>query len=69
MKKVVKYTEAFFPMAASGVVVGHSAWVVPVDHPDEEYVTNGQMALTSRVVSYDETTCIFETMNTVYIPA
>ena len=50
------------------IVVGDSAFVVPVDHPDTVNVTNGQGALTSEVVSYDPETGVFETKNTHYVP-
>jgi hypothetical protein len=50
--------------------IGHSVLVVPVDHPGHDgRVTNTKLATTSAVQSYDETTGIFETKNTVYVPA
>ena len=63
-KQVVRYSGLLFTP-----IVGQSATVYPVDHPDMERVTNGQMAYTSSVVSYDETTGQFETQNTLYVPA
>lgn len=64
-KKVVKYSEILSPLIAEGYPV----WLIPVDHPDTEDVTNGKPALTSNVVSYDETTGEFETTYTLYVPA
>lgn len=68
-KQVVKYSSVTFPSAViAGLdVVGTSAYVVPVDHPSI-WVTNGKVATTSPIVEYDETTGIFETLNTVYVP-
>lgn len=47
---------------------GQSAFIFPVDHPDTERVSNTAFARTSTVVSYNEVTGIFETVNTIYIP-
>lgn len=63
-KKIVRYSAVY-----GDIVVGRGASVFPVDHPDSENVSNEHMAWTSTVVSYDETTEIFETLNTVYVPA
>lgn len=63
-KKVVRYSQVIGP-----IEVGYSVLVVPVDHPDEENVSNNVPASTSRVVSYNEETEEFETMNTFYTPA
>lgn len=43
------------------------AFVQTIDHPNLE---NGPetLAKTSEIVNYDETTGIFETKNTVYVP-
>lgn len=60
-KPLVKYKSAGFE-----IKVGHAATVIPLDHPDEYLVTNGQIAHTSRVVSYDKATGNFETRNTRY---
>lgn len=64
-KKIVHYNrnEDIF------IRVGLSAFVTPIDHPDTDNVTNTMVARTSRVLSYDETTGEFETMNTLYKPA
>lgn len=50
------------------IVVGQSATVFPVDHPDAENVSNTTVAFTSNVVSYSPETGEFETMNTRYVP-
>lgn len=69
-KKIVKYSALY------SIAVGQSATVVPVDHTnplrgedDPRRVVNGQVAYTSAVQSYDETTGIFETRNSIYVPA
>lgn len=62
-KQVVKYSALLHTP-----VIGESCMVVPADHPDTINVTNGELAYTSRVVSYDEATGLFETQNTVYVP-
>jgi len=65
-KKIVHYTAAHF----QGDPVGKSVYLQSLDHPD--FRLNVQMVYglhTSRVVSYDETTGIIETLNTVYVPA
>lgn len=41
------------------------AIIYPLGHKN---VTNGTLAQTSRVISYDEVSGVFETKNTVYIP-
>lgn len=61
-KKVVEYS------SAQRIIPGLSAFVVAVNHPDEARVTNGELVITSTVTAYDETTGIFETLNTVYVP-
>ena len=63
-KQVVKYTSVQFTKED---VIGGIAIVVPVDHPSYR-VVNGQEAFTTNIVAYDETTGIFETLNTVYTP-
>lgn len=72
-KKIVQYTSVTFIGLAFGLgtPVGHGARVLTIDHPSftlEEQSTGGGLD-TSRVTSYDETTGIFETLNTVYVPA
>lgn len=64
-KKVVQYVVTPYTY----IVVGESAVVVPVDHPDTEAVVNGMTALTSEVVSYNTDTGEFETKNTRYVVA
>lgn len=64
-KAHVKYSTVQFSNSENPV--GGRAYVVPIDHTSP-YVTNGEVALTSRIVDYDETTGIFETQNTIYIP-
>lgn len=64
-KAHVKYSTVQFSNSENPVE--GRAYVVPVDHTSP-YVTNGEVALTSPIVDYDETTGIFETMNTIYIP-
>lgn len=68
-KKVVQYT--FVTFWGGDSPVGNHASVVTVDHPGPFYYgeKNGDTLDTSRIVSYDETTEIFETQNTVYVPA
>lgn len=61
-KKVVRYTSAAY------IKVGASALVTSGDHPDIGIVGELYGLHTSRVISYDETTGIFETLNTVYVP-
>lgn len=61
MKQIVHYSTMLLPP-----IVGCRATVVPVDHPDNENVTNGMPVHTTRVVSIDGTT--FETLNTRYVP-
>lgn len=67
-KKIVQYSAAYF--GAYENPVSHSVSVQTVDHPGPFYFgeQNGDMLTTSAVVSYDETTGIFETQNTVYVP-
>jgi len=62
-KQVVSYR----PTMADVIQVGNSAWINPIDHPSE-YVSNKSLARTSKVISFDEKTGVFETQNTVYVP-
>jgi len=64
-KPIVKYASMYFFGFTDPI--GHSVFVVPVDHPG--HASNGKFTTTSAVKSYDETTGIFETKNTVYVPA
>ena len=61
-KATVQYRPSNFP-----IVEGTSAWVYPVDHTSP-MVSNKQIARTSRVLSYDRHTGVFETMNSIYKP-
>lgn len=64
MKSVVRYKE----VAPGFIHIGLSATIIPLDHPNPNgLVTNGEVAHTSRVVSYDPNTGDFETMNTKYV--
>ena len=62
-KKVVHYTSVF-----REPVVGQSAIVTPIDHPDTENVSNTKPVFTSQVVrvrAYPDNG-EFETLNTIY---
>lgn len=61
-KPVVEYT----PARMSGIVVGYSAHVHTFGHP-ASYLDNAHYVTTSGVVSYDEETGNFETLNTKYV--
>lgn len=63
MKQVVHYT----PTTVDRIQVGDGAWVYPTDHPSY-LVSNKHGCHTSKVLSYDEVTGVFETLNTVYKP-
>lgn len=60
-KKVVYYSRLDY------IQVGESADVVPVDHTSP-LVSNGRVAWTTTVESYDPATGVFETRNTIYKP-
>ena len=60
-KPVVKYK----PIPNCPIVVGYKASVVVSDHP-AAYLNAEEWVSTSTVVSYDEATGVFETMNTIY---
>jgi hypothetical protein len=51
------------------IQVGLRASVVPLDHPDTVFVTNGYEAITSAVQWYNEETGVFETLNSRYVPS
>lgn len=61
-KKLVRYSALHY------ILIGGRATVVPVDHPDTSYVTNGMAATTSEVLWHNEETGVFETLNTRYVP-
>ena len=61
-KPVVHYSQLI-----GAVEIGHSAMVVTVDHP-AEYLNKAPYVHTSAVVSYDEGSNEFETLNTRYVP-
>ena len=63
-KPVVKYREVIPGM----IHIGLRATIIPLDHPNPNgIVFNGEVAHTSRVLSYDKATGEFETMNTRYV--
>lgn len=49
------------------IVLGHSAIVFPIDHPDTEQVSNAREVVTSRVIKIFPDGS-FETLNTMYKP-
>jgi len=49
------------------ITVGSGAIVVPIDHPSD-LVSNTKPVMTSKVISYDKKTGVFETLNSVYTP-
>lgn len=66
VKPVVHYIDPLY------IEVGQRATVTPVNHTNplpNQFVINGQIAHTSRVLAYDQTTGVFETLNTIYKPA
>jgi len=63
-KKVVHYQKTKY----DSIHVGCSATVFPIDHPDEERVSNATYITTSTVIKHDKASGIFETLNTVYHP-
>jgi hypothetical protein len=60
-KKVVHYREVY------RIAVGERALVTPIDHTSP-LVYNEEVAITTAVESYDPTTGVFETKNTIYKP-
>lgn len=63
-KKIVHYVPAdidIFPIR-----VGYSAFVYPKDHTSP-FISNRGLSKTSTVVSYDENTGQFETLNSIYV--
>lgn len=61
-KPVVKYT----PSGMKEIIVGSSAYIHTHGHP-ATYLDNAHYVITSKVLSYDETTGSFETLNTKYV--
>lgn len=60
-KKVVNFKDPI------KIVVGESAIVFPVNHPDKNNVSNTRHVYTSSVVKVNEDGS-FETLNTIYKP-
>lgn len=63
-KPIVKYRK----WHCNQIAVGHSAFVIPVNHPEagERGIINEYPIHTSTVLSHDEDTGSFETKNTIY---
>lgn len=61
-KKTVRFSELVGPL-----IVGHRAFVYPVNHPDARL--NGRLAHTSRVVAIRSPDALirFETENSMYV--
>lgn len=64
MKKIVHYNK--HPL--NRITINRPAVVWPIDHPDSRNVSNTKPVFTSPVLSYDEDTGEFETLNTIYKP-
>ena len=64
MKKVVHYKKN---SVFGAIVVGHSAYVEPVDHTSS-LVSNTKHVRTSEVIRVDHETGEFETLNSIYRP-
>lgn len=64
MKKVVHY-EAGTELICG---IGGRAMLKPLDHPDKANVSNTTLAMTSRIVAYDDKTGLIETEHTLYKP-
>ena len=62
-KKVVHYNQEKF----KHIVLGQGAIVFPIDHPDDERVSNTREVFTSRVIKIFPNGD-FETLNTMYKP-
>lgn len=63
-KQTVHYVAAdaeIFPIR-----VGYAAFVYPKDHTSQN-ISNKSLSRTSTVISYDETTGQFETLNSIYV--
>lgn len=64
MKPIVKYKSS----KVRHIVIGKSACVFPIDHPNPNgLVSNTKQIYTSTVLSYDKSTGDFETLNTRYV--
>lgn len=63
-KPVKKYVWARFRCPEGESPVGHTAIL-----QKEEYKDSSICSFTTQIVAYDETMGIFETVNTVYVPA
>lgn len=63
-----KQTAIYHPNKYERIIVGESAIIFGVNHPDKVNCPTGLMVYTSRVVSFDEITGVFETENTTYSP-
>ena len=62
-KKVVHY------VGPAKIQVGSAAWVTTIDHPGPGVSNNPDgLVTTTKVESYDPTTGIFETKNSIYKP-
>lgn len=64
-KPIVRYR------GAAQVVVGRSAILHPVDHPNHlpgHNVSNARQVRTSAVIDFNSETGYIETMNTIYMP-
>lgn len=61
IKKVVHYV-------GTPAIMGNRAILTPVDHPDEENVSNYRLVTTSCIVRHDPVTGAIETQYTVYQP-
>ena len=70
----MKPTVTYKPLGE--IVVGEGASVIPLNHPGNandcspfHMIENGYPAYTSTVISHDEATGRFETLNTIYVRA
>ena len=66
-KQPAKATVQYRPSVEGSIKVGYSALVWPVDHTSP-FVSNEQVAVISKVISYDPETGVFETLNSIYKP-
>lgn len=61
-KKVVHYIKWKYQR----IIVGMPALVMPVDHYNDELVSNTSYVSTSKVISHNPETGEFETQNSIY---